>query len=924
MMGSGDTGRGSWLVRMTVQHPLKMTGLVLVLAIVAMIGAEHLHLNLNFHDLLPADNPDAQMYREVQERWGEGSLVIVLEGKRDRMVAMAEDLLPRLETLGPLDDPMPEAVAALEADPFIDEGVGAVYSIQARLPMKFMQRHGLVLQKERDFDRSLRIYDDPSLLGVLSGFNDDLEREYTDSEDNMRRDEVQIARSLLGLTRSLEVIQANLADEPDSPPMREAVETMILGEPWMLSLDRRMLMISLTPWQPMSGEIDPNLRLVERVQGILDDIGADHPEVTANLTGMAKIGLDEMNSVGTYTQLLSLAALVLVYLLLARSFHGWLLPLIALAPLIIGIVWTMGLLYLLIGSLNMFTVMIGIVLIGLGIDFTIHLISRWTEERARGAGFEEAAAYMLHGTGRGVITGALTSSAAFLTLMIADTRGVFEFGLAAGLGVLLTLAAVFLLLPALLVLRERRRENKGLPVPRAASAEEGWPLLGTIAAWSWRRSSIVLTLFVVVAGLSFWGATRTEFEFNFLNLEAKGLTSVELQYELPERFGTSDQVAWAVNGTIEEARDLKEQVREKPVVGDVQAISDFIPPPGRADAYRDRVEAFRRTIESYRPSYTSAQLNDRLLEEVNRLWDNLDLMSNLAFQAGLDRIVKVIDTMTGYEQATDETDSTAVLPTITGHLENGEVSGEHAATLAKRWKEASVPMLLAMANLDPVETDDLPESIRRAHIPRDFAAEYLTFIIPRTALWEKPDLDRFIEQMADVSGHISSTAKLFIVMTVETLRDGRDSALFALGVILLLLLLHFKGLKGWLATLPLIGGTFLMLGLMYLLGMKYNYINLIAVPIILGIGIDDGVHALHRYRETALHGAEKVYDSFRYVGRAILLTSLTTMIGFGSIGFYEMRGMASFGIVLFIGVGFCFVSTVIVLPAMMSLFDRKS
>ena len=114
-----------------------------------------------------------------------------------------------------------------------------------------------------------------------------------------------------------------------------------------------------------------------------------------------------------------------------------------------------------------------------------------------------------------------------------------------------------------------------------------------------------------------------------------------------------------------------------------------------------------------------------------------------------------------------------------------------------------------------------------------------------------------------------------------------------------------------------------MLGLMYVFRMKYNYMNLIATPIILGIGIDDGVHALHRYCEQPGGGSKRVYDSFRFVGKAILLTSITTMIGFGSVGFYAMRGMASFGQVLLMGVGTCFLATVFVLPATLRVFLRE-
>jgi predicted exporter len=198
----------------------------------------------------------------------------------------------------------------------------------------------------------------------------------------------------------------------------------------------------------------------------------------------------------------------------------------------------------------------------------------------------------------------------------------------------------------------------------------------------------------------------------------------------------------------------------------------------------------------------------------------------------------------------------------------------------------------------------------------------MTMVMPRKYAWTREAVNRFIDQTKPVVPDLSSNPLLFIVMTDATLRDGRDGSILAFIVILVLLLIHFRGPMGLLATVPLIGSALLMLGMMHLIGMKYNYVNLIAVPIILGIGIDDGVHALHRWRQEKSLGAGRVNDAYRHVGRAILLTSLTTMIGFGSIGFYEMPAMSSFGVVLFLGVGFCFVASIVVLPAIMRVLLR--
>jgi predicted RND superfamily exporter protein len=121
------------------------------------------------------------------------------------------------------------------------------------------------------------------------------------------------------------------------------------------------------------------------------------------------------------------------------------------------------------------------------------------------------------------------------------------------------------------------------------------------------------------------------------------------------------------------------------------------------------------------------------------------------------------------------------------------------------------------------------------------------------------------------------------------------------------------------ALVPLAIGSVWMLGLMYLFGMKLNINNYMALPIIIGIGIDDGVHMLHRYMIEGRNSIDKVT---KFTGKAILLTSLTTMISFGSIGIASHRGLASMGIVLVLGVGSCFISSAFLLPALISLRDK--
>ncbi len=866
-----------------------------VMTLCSILLAERLQLRMNWTDLLPSDHPQVRLYRDVLNRFGETSIVIALEGERDSIVAMAEELEPKLQALESL------------------------HNVIGKMPVEFLLDHGFVLLKPEQFDRVLRSLQDWTLLGSLRGMNDDYEQEYTENESNIRRDEVEIARGILGLTRSLDLLSAGLAGDAGPDVMAEAADVLCVGEPWMLALDRQMLLIAVTP-EASTTQIDETIATVVEVEAVMHEVAAGHPGVYASMTGMGKISQDEIHSVGGYTVLLSVGALLLIYLLLARAFRGWVIPLLALIPLTMGILWTMAVLQILFGALNLFTAMMMLVLLGLGIDFSIHFISRFQEETDQGAALEAGIANTFAGTGVAVIMGAATTAIAFLTLTVGETKGVFEFGVAAGLGVIITLIAILLTLPALLVLRSRRLAWSAARETSTPFWNDGHRWIGFVARASWQHPSIFLGATAVVVVASIWAVRHTAYEYDFLELEAEGLRSVELQRQIPKRFGTSDHSAWLVVSSVERSRDLKEEFRKLPEVGDVNAISDFVPSAARLAEYAPRLEEFRRSyLTRDRPSWIAGDAA-RLSVEIGRLWDNLDLISNLAYAAGLDRIVSVIDRITGVDSATGDTDTLALLPTLARQLT--DITDESTVqSLAEEWAPHLKQNLHRISNPAPVSVEEVPANMLRSFTPRS-GDGYLVHVVPRRSLWDRPSLERFASQTESVDTDVIGSEQLMLVMMDATLEDGRNAAVLALVVIALLLFIHFRGPVGLLALIPLAVGTLLMLGLMYVLDMKYNYMNLIATPIILGIGIDDGVHALHRYREVG-SGRQAAARSFQSVGKAILLTSLTTMIGFGSVAFYEMRGMASFGQVLFMGVGACFLATVLVLPALLHVASAR-
>ena len=150
---------------------------------------------------------------------------------------------------------------------------------------------------------------------------------------------------------------------------------------------------------------------------------------------------------------------------------------------------------------------------------------------------------------------------------------------------------------------------------------------------------------------------------------------------------------------------------------------------------------------------------------------------------------------------------------------------------------------------------------------------------------------------------------------------GLMATFFALGAIFIILLIDYRSMgHALLGMIPLVAGFVWMVGLFVIFGRKFDVANVMALPLVLGIGIDDAVHVIHGVRRQGINGLPDVLQN---TGRALVLTSLTTAIAFGSIAFASHVGMAGMGQLLVLGVGGCLVASLVLLPALMRIFYRN-
>jgi predicted RND superfamily exporter protein len=190
-------------------------------------------------------------------------------------------------------------------------------------------------------------------------------------------------------------------------------------------------------------------------------------------------------------------------------------------------------------------------------------------------------------------------------------------------------------------------------------------------------------------------------------------------------------------------------------------------------------------------------------------------------------------------------------------------------------------------------------------------------LLPAGSVFDPDSLDRFAEASRRVSGEATGFPIVFRKMSGRITRGFYGSVVAGSVLVALILFLDYRNLRDvLLALLPLAVGVTWMMGGMRLLGLSFNFANLVAVPLIIGVGIDNGVHIVHRMKFEGRSGMNTV---LRHTGRAILVASLTTMVGFGSLALASHRGLASLGLVLLLGVGACLVASTVVLPNLLIL-----
>ena len=637
----------------------------------------------------------------------------------------------------------------------------------------------------------------------------------------------------------------------------------------------------------------------------LAEVRRSHPGVQLGLTGRPVLQADEMMTTDKDMKRATLAALMGVFALFVIFFRRLGRPFLCILTLSVAILLTFALATLAIGHLTLLSIVFAAMLVGLGIDFGIHFTARYQEELERQGSVEDSVRRTIETTGLAIVVGGVTTAAAFYMTLFVDFKGLRELGLIAGSGVLVCLFSMITLLPALIVLFDSR----------AGKTAHAGAIRVPLLEFSANRPIPVLVIAAIVTASGAFFLEGLPYNPNLLELQAQNLDSVKYERKLIENSAFSTWYAAFIVHDLDEVRDRLNSLDaiDKDVIARTESVLDYI--PGEQAAKLARLEPARESLAAIvLPAAIRDVEVESLATSVEQLQGNLfDLADTISqsdeeaarqfagrLLAAADLSGEVVDRLRKFPESK--------LAGLGAFQESwiGEVNGLLGSLQS------------ALLEKTPITAGNLPEILRNRLVSRD-GEKFIVYAYANGDLWQEDSMERFIRETRRVDRKVTG-APVQVYESAGRMRAGFEKAtLYSFGVVLLFLLIELRSLRlALLAMVPLSMGLLWLLEALPLLGIDFNLANFFALPILIGCGVDGGVHMVHRFRESG-----SAVSVGKTTAAAVTLSFLTTMIGFGAMATASHQGVASLGLMMISGLFCILTATVILLPALLKLLEKK-
>jgi uncharacterized protein len=588
------------------------------------------------------------------------------------------------------------------------------------------------------------------------------------------------------------------------------------------------------------------------------DIGTKYG-ATVRLTGPVAIADEEYATLeeGAYVNTAVTVVVVLTILWLALRSFGIILA-VAIS-LTVGLSITAAIGLALVGALNLISIAFAVLFIGLGVDFGIQFSVRYRAERHEVNNLHEALVNTARHVGAPLTLAAAATAAGFLSFLPTYYKGLSELGLLAGLGMIVAFLTSITLIPALLTVLRPPGEPK----------EMGFKSLAPVDRFMERHRIPVIigTGLAVVAGLPllYW----LQFDFNPLNLRSTNVESVATFLELRSdpNIGASSIFVLAPNKEAAQA-DL-EKISKLPEVSSVKTIESFIP-----DDQQPKLAAIRQL---------ASVLNPVLRPDPNKK-PPTDADNVAALKAAIDALKQAAGTQTGPGAVAAK----RLAEDLAKLAQGDEAIRARAQAAMVSPLNTALDELRNYLQAQPVTLETLPPEIAREWVTQD--GRYKVEILPKGDPTDNETLRQFARAVQAVEPNATGGPIAILESGRTVIRAFYEAGFWALGSIIILLWIVLRRFGDVLLTIiPLLMAGVVTMELMVLFGMKLNFANIIALPLLLGVGVAFKIYYIMAWRA----GQTGLLQSS--LTRAVMFSALTTATAFGSLWLSSHPGTSSMG-----------------------------
>jgi len=629
--------------------------------------------------------------------------------------------------------------------------------------------------------------------------------------------------------------------------------------------------------------LQPGERASAAIRQAARELGLDgDPRVRVRLTGPVPLADEEFATLADGAALNATIMIVAVAVLLWIALRSWRLIVAIMLSLGVGLIVTTAFGLVAFGTLNLISIAFAVLFVGLGVDFGIQFCVCYRAERYAGDDLHLALRDAGGEVGGALALAAASIAAGFYAFLPTEYRGVSELGVIAGTGMIVAFIASVSLLPALVALLR----------PPGERAPVGYAALGPLDRFLTRRRYAVLAVAGIVAVASLALLPRLQFDFNPLHLKSAKAESVATLLDLMRDPNTTPNTLDVLAPSVADAAALAQRLEQLPEVDHAMTLASFLP-EGQNEKLALIEDAALLLDPVLNPGRAKPPPNDD--ETVRAMQRTAQLLAQAAaahpgtaVAAAAVRLGKALRTLAQGEPAQREGVRAVLIPGLL----------------------ATLDQLRAAMQAGPVTLATLPEDLKRDWIASDGRARIEVF--PKGDADDNDTLRRFVDAVRALAPEATGAPVSIQESSRTVVRAFLQAGLWAFLVITVLLAVTLRRATDVMLTLaPLVLSGLATLGICVAIGLPLNFENVIALPLLFGIGVAFNIYFVMAWRS----GRRELLPSS--LTRAVIFSALTTGTAFGSLWLSHHPGTSSMGKLLALSLACTLISALLFLPALL-------